>query len=634
LIRGVSKAAGAISGHDPETIEKFARGAFDESTPEYKAMMEAAATRDGASREIRAHVDDMLSASRDVTDEARGPLKRGYVRKAVAGVDADAAAQSSRGLADRALTALDEMQTNPEDFGGKTAVSHAMTVASRISGELDGAIRAGDVAEQFALVDDMKKAIGKYAKGASRLSPAMATDELVSSQNRARAVQLQQIYETLRTGLEDESVWKKAATDQQALNAAWTEQIEASQRFHKALTTEVGRDPGNPFGPELRGVDPAKADAYVRNLMSPAQDLTHKAVRDYVSSTAKLADTIDGIYELPASKAAQVAQVKRSAAAFGETLDRTEQQLALTNQFEAMRARTDGAGTAMSTITGLAGLALGHVPGAIAGSALGKGVANVLTRPAETILQLANIAKMVRESNGRIVRSLRQFGRGAARSARTLDVASYERRTDRIRSTMASPDTLAERIGTNLGGLRTTAPKLTDAMTGVALTGLRFLNDKLPPEPPGDPFEPHRKMPPPPPGQKEKWLRYYDAVKDPLSVLDDLRDGRVNPEGIEAMKTVYPSMFGNIRQHAFDLISSGKLADLSKQQRIGLAMTLDIAIPELSPAYIAARQLAYQTPPGDGGGAPAPKVRTKAINLEKMAPQLVTDRIESGGAGG
>jgi hypothetical protein len=482
----------------------------------------------------------------------------------------------------------------------------------------------------FGVIDDLKKAIGKYTKGASRLSPMAATDELVSLQNRARAAKLQELYESLRQGLEDEGTWKKAAQDQKAINAAWTTQIDASDRFHRALTTEIGRDPQNPWS-TVRGVDPAKADAYVRNLMNPAQDLTHKAVTDYVSSTRRLADVMAEAYDLPADKRAAVARLGQAADRFQDTIDKTSKTLSLVNQFEELRARTQGHATHFAAA---AGMAAHGIEGGLAGLAIGK-IAHLFTRPADTVMQLAQVERMARESDGRIARAIRALSSGRFAAPARTSTEAFARKSAQVSALAADAPRLLKRVAANTAPLRGSAPRLADALTGVSLAGLALLRDKMPVRAPADPLDPKRRAPPPSYAEQARWLRYYDAVTDPLGVVDDLRSGRMSIEGVEVLKTVYPALFARTRDAVAGAMADGKLGKLTSQQRVGLGVLLDLPLPELAPSSIAFRQSLYATPqiesPSDAGASPKGRRAGKVDLTKNVIASSRVDRVEMGG---
>ena len=618
-----ARGAGAVSGKDPELIRNVLENRAD--------LLDADATRDAASRAIRGHVDNILKSNRDLGEIWERGVKRSYIAKAVEGVEPEVAAKAANDVVDRTFIELYRMGEDPDAFGGAAALKNAMKVAKGVQNKLAEAVEAGDVGEMYGLVDDLKKGIGKYAKGAA--NQFSSTDELASMQIKARAAKYLELYNGLRSSLEDETTWGEMGAKQKAINAAYTQQLDAASRFNRALTTEIGRDEANPFR-AAKGVDPAKADSYVRNLTNPSQDLTHKAVLDYVDGSRRLAEAMSEAFDLPAQKVAQVDAIRDAATAFRSTLDDTTQRLQTVNQFQQLKEQTAGHASGL-------GFLVGHMahgaPGGIAGLALGK-VASVFTRPADTIHQLAVIEKMVRTSDNRIARAIRSFGRGEARRAAAPALDTFPRRAAKVERMAADMAGVSTRVGASVANLRRTAPRMADALTASALAGVTFLQSKLPPARPGDPLAPAAKPPLPTPAQRASFLRYDEAVRDPLRVVENLRDGRLSLEGVETLKTVYPSLYQRVREHAFDAMQAGHLSDLTSQQRLGMSILLELPTPELSPEYVMQRQAAYAQafgglgPAGIGADEPQqPKPhRSKPVDLSKQAALLPADRLEAG----
>lgn len=618
-----AKGAGAVSGKDPELIRNVLENRAD--------LVEAEETRDAASRAIRGHVDSIIKSNRDLSEIWERGVKRSYIAGAVEGVAPEVAAKSANDAVDRTYLELYRMAEDPDTFGGASALKNALKVTKNVQNKLAEAVEAGDVGEMYGLVDDLKKGIGKYSKGAA--NQFSSTDELASMQIKARAAKYLDLYNGLRDSLEDEQTWGEMGAKQKSINAAFSQQLDAASRFNRALTTVVGRDEANPFRAAV-GVDPAKADSYIRNLTNPNQDLTHKAVLDYVDGSKRLAESMRDAFDLPPQKVAQVEAIGDAADAFRSTLDDTTRRLQTVNQFQQLKEQTGGHAVGL-------GLLMGHaahgLPGGLAGLAAGK-VASLFTRPADTIHQLAVIEKMVRTSDNRIARAIRAFGRGEARSAGAPALETFPRRAARIERMSSDMASTSTRVGASVANLRRTAPRMADALTASALAGVTFLKSKLPPARPGDPLDPMAKPPLPTPAQRASFLRYDEAVRNPLGVVENLRDGRLSLEGVETLKTVYPSLYDRVRQHAFDAMQDGHLSDLSSQQRLGMSIMLDLPTPELAPDYVMQRQAAYAQafgglgPAGIGADEPQqPKTRrSKPVDLTKQVARLPVDRLEAG----
>lgn len=622
-----AKLSAAASGKDPDAIARFVG---EDGYANRQALTEADATRDQAMRDIRTHGDAVMAASRDVNEIWDRGMKRSFIKDSLDGVDASEAAKRAKAMSDAVITKLVDMSDRASEFGGAAPIKNTLQVANDLSHKLDAAIASGDVSEMYGLTDDLKKAIGKPTAKAAALSGFAQADELQAQQLSARQRAWKDLYAMVQVGLEDETVWGKMGAAQRDVNKAYMGLIDSRRRFNAALTTDIGRSETDPWAKSY-GIDPAKVGGYVRGLVQPEKDLTHQAVKDYLANSKLLADTFAKHFDLPAGKLAQVQKIGESAQAFADTLAKAEKSLTLVNQFEQIRSTASGNGLAFGGVLGT----MAHgMTGGIAGMALGK-LAHVFTQPADTIMQLATVEKLARQSDTRIGRALSGFARGSTQAVRPPELGTFARKAAEVRRIAASPDTLAGRIGGNLGDLRLRAPKLADAMTETALAGIALLRDKLPAMLPIDPLDPHAKVPPPPPAQREQWLRYYHAVKDPDGVVEDLRDGRLSLEGVEVLKAVYPEKYAAIQRATFDQMASGKLKNLDHQRRIGLGILLQVPTdPTLAPEYIMARQAAYQQvdsaaqEPAPDKGPQARKGRP--VNLQKGAPQTAVERLEQG----
>lgn len=632
------KAASAASGGDAGIIREA--GVQNQSAAGREArklIIGAEEIRTEASRAVKQHVDELLTAARDVTDEARGTLKASYVREAMKDVNPAATGEHAWGAFQNLRDEVRDMASKPREFGLKSSLK-SMDELFDIEGQkLAKAVAAGDAAEQFTLLDNVKRAVGKWTKGAQ--AAERSPDPLRVLQGRATRDRLERLYEGLRTHLEDESLWGKAAADQKVINAAWSRQIDAGQRFERALTTDVGRDPKNAWR-TLRGVDPAKADSYVRNLTNPSNDLTHQAVRDYVSSTKELTSTIGRAYDIPAEKAAQVARAGAAADAFQQTITKAEGSLTKANQLEALlKAEKEG-----STWSHLGGAALGgllgegvggHAGGAI-GGLLGAGLGfagRLVSKPGHAILQLAQVEKMIGSSEGRVATAVRKlfsrggegagglFSKGAANGeesfvrgigkrtaaarkveSRESERARYTKVADALRAAQASPGGLHDGIAHEVEAVRTIAPKMAGAMAQSMGRIAAYLATQVPPGTAQDPMNPGKTLPPSQ-GQIAKFNRISAVASDPMVAIDHMQHGKLTTEEVGALKACWPRLYEHMQTQVVDHLQSG--AKPSYQERTQLGVLFGIPTDRLLvPDVMKSVQAAWLPPPPAGGPKP------------------------------
>lgn len=511
------------------------------------------------------------------------------------------------------------------EFRGKTVEREVIVPIEATEGISDASLTKNANGRLFVALDETKRAFGRWTKAAQAVEKK--SDPLALLRGRATRDRLQGIYEDMRKSLENGDVWGKAAEDQAAINQAWAKQIDAGRVFDSKLTTNVGRDPKNPWV-DIRKVDPAKADAYVSSLTNPNNDLVHQAIRNYVDATKEVTETIGRAWELPPEKLAHVAKVADSTKAFSSSLDKAEKALTLANQFQALRAAEQGSGVGDMLSGALIGGGVGGPLGAIAG-----GVAGAMAKPAGTVARLAALERLTQKVDLRIGSSIRGFLKSApdriraattpaaltvGRKAGESTDAVFMRAVAQITELASNPASATTRMSDSLAGLEQAAPNTSAALSAQTSRVTAFLASKVPPGM-TDPFALSAGHPRPLVSEYEKarFFRYLAAANDPTSVLDDMQHGRLTPEGVEAMKACYPKLYEETRASILDHLVSQKSA-LPYAKRVQLGTLFDAPTDAtLDPTFLqaiaghqaSASAEAEAAGPGMKGGPPAKELR-------------------------
>lgn len=99
-----------------------------------------------------------------------------------------------------------------------------------------------------------------------------------------------------------------------------------------------------------------------------------------------------------------------------------------------------------------------------------------------------------------------------------------------------------------------------------------------------------------------KFARYVAAVENPAGVLEDMAAGAVIREVLEALRTVYPAVYADVRQRLAQRLASHGSA-LDYRQRLSLGLRLNFpAAPSLRPRLPgSSRPTPWRSPrrPGD-----------------------------------
>lgn len=155
---------------------------------------------------------------------------------------------------------------------------------------------------------------------------------------------------------------------------------------------------------------------------------------------------------------------------------------------------------------------------------------------------------------------------------------------------------MARRIQESLGAVLETAPQTGMAMTAQAQAAVGFLLSKAPASPydlGNDPLGRHSGRWQPDDTEITRFNRYVAAVADPGAFLSDMAAGRVNREGVEAIRTVYPALFQELQMRLVERIPEFQ-ETLSYQQRGQLSILFSVPLdPSFEPGFVAAMQASY-----------------------------------------
>lgn len=553
------KGASALSGKDPEAIAKLTQFGAEGAEARGIAVFDAPKIQEAAAKVIRQEGDAFLSSGSLLSAEARGALKAEHVRRSVrTGNESLVREKLERQVAEL----LDGAQAQLDGNIAPQMIKSVETVSKAAYG-LQAAIQRGaSNAELFVEMDGAKRALQKLTNTGYR-STQNISNPLEQIAARGNVEWLDGSAEKLRAALEDTSLWGKAAEQQRAINEAWSRQIDASGRFNKALTTEVGRDPNNPYKKAI-GIDPAKADSYIRGLTNPNQDLTHTAVKDYVKSTQDLAEAIRTSYDLPADKLAEVERIHTAAKRFEDAIAKGENSLVLANQY---RALTEGGGDGIGALLGAVGFGVGGLPGAGVGAAVGA-----LANPGKTVAQIAAVERLATKVDAQIGSAIRSFFKsgGGPYRASSLPIGEFDGAVKQIARAIASPEYEAAKVAEALGDLGASAPKTAASAAMVTSTITSFLASKIPVgmQDPHDMF-PGEQPPLVSDTERETFLTYVQAARNPAKVLEHLKSGSVTPEEAEALKVCYPRIYADVQAGITKMIASGKPVPFEKRVALG-----------------------------------------------------------------
>jgi len=115
------------------------------------------------------------------------------------------------------------------------------------------------------------------------------------------------------------------------------------------------------------------------------------------------------------------------------------------------------------------------------------------------------------------------------------------------------------------------APRTSEAMSGKMMQVYQFLKEKTPNTYDGmsyfRKYEPSKSA-------KSKFMRYYNYANNPYRVLEDLKGGFVNPEGVETLRSLYPRIYEELYNETTSRVGEEK--EFSYPQKRNLYKLLSI----------------------------------------------------------
>jgi len=123
----------------------------------------------------------------------------------------------------------------------------------------------------------------------------------------------------------------------------------------------------------------------------------------------------------------------------------------------------------------------------------------------------------------------------------------------------------------SLYGMPGALPEAYYPTVNAAQRAVDFLSTKVPP-PSQDPFEPTtpERMSI---GQEAELQSYTEAIWKPGKILDEMRDGTLKTETIDAVRAVYPEFYREVTGKVLEELASRKLK-LSQAQQVDVALLL------------------------------------------------------------
>jgi hypothetical protein len=189
----------------------------------------------------------------------------------------------------------------------------------------------------------------------------------------------------------------------------------------------------------------------------------------------------------------------------------------------------------------------------------------------------------------------------------------------------ADPELFINEMEARTQNLYDNAPKIAGSFHETATRATVFLASKLPKVPPKKPLGMTYQLSK---ADVAKFNRYLDAINNPTSLLKQIETGNLNQDYVEAVKTVYPALYGKMQNDVIEELVSVDQDTIKKMPyrvKMGLSMLLGTDLANgLSAQSILANQPKLNEPKGVNQGSIRPtqggigKIKLASLALTPM----------------
>lgn len=251
---------------------------------------------------------------------------------------------------------------------------------------------------------------------------------------------------------------------------------------------------------------------------------------------------------------------------------------------------------------------------------------------ATAMSELKNMVSKTTDSIARGAKSIfgGNFARGGVMTStiKILD-SGYDKKVKKIQQYANNPQDFMDHLAQTTEPLHGAAPDIAQGINNSMVRAVQFLASKLP--------QPVNELPLSPkweasPMQKRKFLRYYGAVENPISVLAEVKNGSLGNETMEALAAVHPDLLQEMQQKVMENIHPEKAKNLNFGTKVALSKFLGTPVDaSLLPQVIASNQMAFAAPQPQQGGGKTTQGGLKKLNRNHMASTL-TQKLEESDA--
>jgi hypothetical protein len=674
--RGLRAAEGAtefLTGVPRETLERFGvreamrRGATEASP--LTRYAEAPTIRERVARELAGSLDNFNTSLSEVLSQnvrqAEGKIPA-MARLVDQGGEALARQRSSAiRQAGILQDSVEVMRADPTRYGRRIR-----NLGERINAMREQILRSENGGELFGALDQTKRQLDRMRKSTSLMEArGGGMDPMAPLQLQAQGQMLETMADSTRQLLMDAEVWgTRAAGAQREINSAFEGYLGnkarndpgTQQRFQRDFFDHLGND-YHTGRPQYRASQ-TKIGSFVHRMGRVETEEAEQLFRRQIEQAENLSNAIDRHYQFEGDLADHSRTVRQEARRMREMLDTHQNDLRDWAEIDELvaapqRGLLGGISAASQlggTVVGAHELAYGNplIGGAIMGAKL---AARAVTDPLATAQQVLTIRRAARQLDARLGTATRRIVQGTQRTMAlapmvAAGVVSKEEAKEARKETRFEPSDVEvaetmynlrefaklppeEQVYSamqQIGPLAERYPRQAALAAQVMTQQAGYLAAKVPaPAPPARSATPLAEL-----GEKpvfsrletEQFREELRAVVDPVSVIEDLGDGKISLAALRAVKQNSPAIWNRAREMVMQQLALKESPIGHRQARL-LGTAFDIvAVPENDAATGAAAQSALsayiqsqqQQPSGQGSSGSGRMSSSLATQSQKI----------------
>lgn len=397
----------------------------------------------------------------------------------------------------------------------------------------------------------------------------------------------------IRGDLKNNSLWGDAATHYSELSDNYSAYKNSLKNFQKSfMKLETG-----PSGQRRFIVDPGKISTFFNNFGEISQDLKKQYLNEFISQAnnlSKASENYSGFVKGTESISDHVASLAK----------KNENLTKIADVMSSNGSSKTGLGTLGLVSWGAEMLG---IPRPITGALLGMTKAyDSISNPYQTGVNLSSVfsklksvSDILEKTDSKIASYSKSiFSENSERAISSglagLGDKQYNKNSSRISELANNPQQLYNHLENSTKQISDVMPNISSGLYSTISNGIQFLNSKIP--------KPTNELPlnakwEATPSQKAKFNKYYQIVNDPISVLNQVKNGTLSSEAMETLQTVHPDLLQKMRQEVMQNMTSKKISNLNYSTKITLSKFLGQPLESaMMPQVVMANQASFAMP--------------------------------------